>query len=62
MFIIVQLREVELRTFRKLVLARWTPSSCKSLFYHTQFFFSNTVSDMNRSNHEHYSPTGQAVI
>jgi hypothetical protein len=48
-----------LRTFRKLFLASWSPSSCKS---HSQFFFPNSMADMNRSNHGHYSTTGQPVI
>ena len=51
-----------LRTFRKLVLASWSPPTCKSLFYHTQFFILNTVPDTSRSNREHYSTTCQAVI
>jgi hypothetical protein len=47
-----------LRTFRELFLASWSPSSFKS---HSQFFFPNSMADMNRSNRENYSTTGQAV-
>lgn len=44
------------------VLAGSTPLSCKSPFYHTQFFILNTVPNMSHSNYEHDSTTGQAVI
>ncbi|KIJ92306.1 hypothetical protein K443DRAFT_439608 [Laccaria amethystina LaAM-08-1] len=42
-----------LRRGSKLALATWSPPSCKSLLDHTQFFFPNTVPDMNHSNREH---------
>lgn len=47
---------------RQVLASSTLPPSSKSVFDHIQSFFSSTMPDMNRSNHEHYSTTGQVFI